>query len=673
MRGDYIFFKSKFARRILTIFVACTILPLLAISVVAYRQITTDLRDQTLFRLKQITKSISMSVYERLLFLEAEIQLIGSQLGRDGFGESYKAFLSEDKSEFNQFKAMAVYDVQGRRTALFGDTEKFPAYAALEQQAVKTNKITILTTGEPPYFPNAFLAAPIIRDNQAPRCLVGQANIENLGRILSENAIPAMTEFFILDSARNVLISSMEPEANMAAMIAEHTREEVSGYFTYNFNNKTYLAAFNKLFLKARYSIPDWTIILTQPDEDVLQSVKEFKTIFPLIILFSFLVILFLSTLFVRRSLIPLNKLKRGTQQIVSGNFGDKVTIYSGDEFEDLANAFNQMAKKLGQQFNELSLTAAIGHLSAEIQDSDELARSIMDSIREFLPFDRAALLLLNETKSRAIYKAGYGYPGGQRESLNIVVNPLRVIDPGNPLEQVLQTKKPLFTNTVLFTGDGGTRLTLKAVEDEDALTAGSGESSLIVPIVYENKSTGALLLEVENASPDKPLVTMAPEFWMGLGSQIAVSLSNAASFQRIQESEERFRKTFDHAASGICLISTDGFILTANNFFLKMLGYEEKELLAKTLEDISKPGHFMAETTVLKRLLRKEIDFDIYEKLFIHKAGHEIWGLVSISLLFNIGNTPLYYIMHVQNLSELKEAEKIQKELESRLQKVQK
>jgi len=670
MKSDYIFFKSKFARRILAIFVACTILPLLAISVVAYQQITADLKDQTLFRLKQITKSISMSVYERLLFLEAEIQLIGSQLERDGFDEYFERFLSVDKSEFNQFEAMAVYDAQGRRTALFGDTEKFPEYAALEQRVVKPNQVTILTAGEPPYFPNAFLAVPIIRDNQAPGCLVGQANLENLGKILSENAIPAMTEFFILDSAGSVLISST-PKVNMPAMLTAGTQKGVSGNFTYSFNKKTYLVAFNKLFLKARYSIPEWTIVITQSGEDVLQSVEEFKTIFPLIILGSFLIILFLSILFVRRSLIPLDKLKRGTQQIVAGNFGDNVAIYSGDEFEDLGDSFNRMAQKLGQQFNELRLTASIGHLSAKIPDADELARAIMDSIREFLPFDRAALLLLNEARSRAVYKAGYGY-NGQIESLNTVVNPLRAIDPGNPIEQVLQTQTPLYAPAALFAGSGRTHAAVKPLAHEDALAAGTGASSLIVPIVYENKSTGALILEMENASQDKPPVTMAPEFWMGLGSQLAVSLSNAASFQKIQESEERFRKSFDHAASGICLISTDGFILTANNYFLKMLGYEKKEILSRTLEDISKPGHFMAETNTLKRLLRKEIDFDIYEKLFIHKAGHEIWGLVSISLLFNTGNTPLYYIMHVQNISELKEAEKVQKELESRLRKCQ-
>jgi PAS domain S-box-containing protein len=105
----------------------------------------------------------------------------------------------------------------------------------------------------------------------------------------------------------------------------------------------------------------------------------------------------------------------------------------------------------------------------------------------------------------------------------------------------------------------------------------------------------------------------------------------------------------------------------------MKMLGYEEKEFFNKTLKAISNPGHFLAEISSHKRLLNREIESDIYEKLFVHKAGHEIWGLVSISLLFDKNNRPLYYIMNIQNLSELKEAQKVQKELESQLQKAKK
>jgi PAS domain S-box-containing protein len=370
-----------------------------------------------------------------------------------------------------------------------------------------------------------------------------------------------------------------------------------------------------------------------------------------LIIALSFLVILLLSLLFVRKSLLPLTQLKNATQWIVGGNFSHAVEIASGDEFEELADSFNRMTQKLRQQFNELRLIAAIGNFSAGIPNTVELIQAIMNAIQNLLPFDRAALLLLNETQSRLVYRAGFGCNAGQKEALAIFVGSRRTMRANNPIEKAFVTQEPVLTGS-----------------ENNPGASNYDKTVLSVPIVYENQSNGVLLLE--GALPKEPTVTLAPEFWMGLGSQIAVSLSNAASFQKIQESEARFRKSFENAASGMALVSTEGNILTANNYLLKMLGYEEREMLAKKLEDISHPGHFLAEQSVLQRLNDQELEFDIYEKKFIHKKGHVVWSLVSTSLLFAADQTPLYYIMQIQNLSELKHAEKIQKELENRLEK---
>jgi PAS domain S-box-containing protein len=509
------------------------------------------------------------------------------------------------------------------------------------------------------------MAVSFIQSDKTRYYILGEVNREYLRQIISDNVLPAMADFLVLDSFQNILISSMEPDKNLSEKMANLTGNGVSGHFSWRFKNKAYRAGFHKLFLKPKYSIPDWTIILTQPDDYTLRSVNEFKKIFPLVILLSLLIVIFLSLVFVRKSLIPLEKLKNGTHRIVEGNFQDNVNIRSGDEFEDLADSFNIMTKKLNLQFNELRLSAAIGHFSAKVLDTDELISAIMDSMKEYLNFDRAALLLLNETTSRVYYKAGFGYTGGEKESLTFFFNARRTINSENLIEKALLSKQPVFS---IVDEKSAIR---NSLETETFSGKASNELSIYVPIVYEDKSTGVLVFE--NTSKKSIPVTIDGNFLMGLGSQIAVSLSNNTSFQRLQESEERFRKSFDHAASGISLIATDGQFLTVNAYLMKMLGYEEHEFLNKTLEAISNPGHFMAEMSSHKRLLNKEIDFDIYEKKFIHKAGHEIWGLVSISLLFDKNDKPLYYIMHLQNLSQLKEAEKIQKELESQLRNTQK
>lgn len=660
-----IFLQSRFARRIITIFISCTIIPLLALFALSYQHITEDLKDQNLHRLKQVTKSISVSIYERLLFLEAEMQLIGAGIYQTAGYDLAPLPVTKRQAEYNRFRAMAIFDQKGKKTTVFGATGNFPEFSIPEIRALENTNATIITKRQSNQLSRTFMSVPFIQSDKTQYYVLGELNREYLRRVISENVLPAMADFFVLDSSQNILISSMEPDKNLSEMMANLTGNGVSGHFSWRFKNKDYRAGFNKLFLKARYSVPDWTIILTQPDDYTLQSVNEFKKIFPLVILLSLLIVIFLSIIFVRKSLIPLEKLKNGTHRIVEGNFKENVDINSGDEFEDLADSFNIMAKKLNLQFNELRLSAAIGHFSAKVLDTDDLISAILSSIKEYLNFDRAALLLLNETTTRVYYKAGYGYTESQKESLTFFFNARRTINGDNLIEKALLSKQPVYS---IVNNETAIR---KSLGTETIPGEAPDELSIYVPIVYEDKSTGALVFE--NTSKKRIPLTMDGNFLMGLGSQIAVSFSNNTSFQKLQESEERFRKSFDHAASGISLISTDGQFLTVNAYLMKMLGYEENEFLNKTLEAISNPGYFMAEMSSQKRLLNKEIDFDIYEKKFIHKAGHQIWGLVSISLLFSKNDKPLYYIMHVQNLSELKEAEKIQKELENQLRQSQK
>jgi nitrate/nitrite-specific signal transduction histidine kinase len=48
----------------------------------------------------------------------------------------------------------------------------------------------------------------------------------------------------------------------------------------------------------------------------------------------------------IRRNLVPLAKLQQATRRISLGQFQTRVTITSGDEFEELASSFNSMAEQ---------------------------------------------------------------------------------------------------------------------------------------------------------------------------------------------------------------------------------------------------------------------------------------------------------------------------------------
>ena len=60
------------------------------------------------------------------------------------------------------------------------------------------------------------------------------------------------------------------------------------------------------------------------------------------------------SAFMAKRMTLPLYKLKKGAEKIGKGNFNYRVELKTSDEFGDLANAFNQMAKSVQESNQEL-------------------------------------------------------------------------------------------------------------------------------------------------------------------------------------------------------------------------------------------------------------------------------------------------------------------------------
>src|SRR5215831_11175230 len=57
-----------------------------------------------------------------------------------------------------------------------------------------------------------------------------------------------------------------------------------------------------------------------------------------------------------------------------------------------------------------------------------------------------------------------------------------------------------------------------------------------------------------------------------------------------LRESEERFRRTFELAASGIAHIDLDRRFVRVNRRLCEILGYPENELIGKTGRELSHP-----------------------------------------------------------------------------------
>jgi len=140
---------------------------------------------------------------------------------------------------------------------------------------------------------------------------------------------------------------------------------------------------------------------------------------------------------------------------------------------------------------------------------------------------------------------------------------------------------------------------------------------------------------------------------------------------ESLRASEERFRLAFENANVGVCLVGFDRRLLRVNERFCTMLGYKRHELEGLTIDDITHPDHVAASMAFIQRAATD--DRDDIEKVYLHRDGRQVWGRVNRSLVRDGEGKPLYYIAHVQDITERKLAEAERERLQEQLLQAQK
>lgn len=127
---------------------------------------------------------------------------------------------------------------------------------------------------------------------------------------------------------------------------------------------------------------------------------------------------------------------------------------------------------------------------------------------------------------------------------------------------------------------------------------------------------------------------------------------------EKLRESEERFRSTFDQAAVGVAHVGTDGRWLWVNEKLQEMLGYTEEELLETDFQRITSPGDLEADLEGMHRMLRGETDTFFTEKRYLRKDGEITWTSLTVSLVRDVSGEPDYFIVVAKDIDERKKAE---------------
>ena len=134
--------------------------------------------------------------------------------------------------------------------------------------------------------------------------------------------------------------------------------------------------------------------------------------------------------------------------------------------------------------------------------------------------------------------------------------------------------------------------------------------------------------------------------------------LANAESAAALQEAELRFQHAFDHAPIGMAVVATDGAFMKVNHALSEIVGYEPETLVTKSFQDITHPEDLLADLEFVRQTLAGERRTYQMEKRYIHARGHVVWVMLSVSLVRDPEDVPLYFIAQIEDITERKELE---------------
>lgn len=102
-------------------------------------------------------------------------------------------------------------------------------------------------------------------------------------------------------------------------------------------------------------------------------------------------------------------------------------------------------------------------------------------------------------------------------------------------------------------------------------------------------------------------------------------------NIQRIADSEARYRRTMEHAAVGMCLVSPEGRVSEVNEAMAQFFGYDSSTLNGTDWQEFTGPEYLDAEQHKVTAILEGRIDSYRMVKQYVHAEGHLIWGDLSV------------------------------------------
>lgn len=323
------YLRGRLARRLLTVFVLGSVLPVLIVGLIAYAQLMRSAREARSERLHHAVEAVSLA------FL-GQVQEVSAQLS---FARPADAHIVQWMAERGlERMSFLPFATRAERTKALAGVPRSLRHALAARRAVLS-----WSRGR-----SGRSALVLTRVQSAGTRLV-RAHLD-VSRLLARAAAPdpgvAVALIDARDPRRMIIGGTPRVSAAVIESLAHAQLEGNAGAVRLG-EHGTWLGAFWNLFLRSAFAAPAVRIALIEPATAASGGLGELRWMIPLALLAAMAVAVLLALRQLRRYLGPLETLTFATRRLTEHNEHLEVRIDTDDELAILGDDFNRMAAEL--------------------------------------------------------------------------------------------------------------------------------------------------------------------------------------------------------------------------------------------------------------------------------------------------------------------------------------
>jgi diguanylate cyclase (GGDEF)-like protein len=507
MRIDKAFMSGKVSRRIFALFVLSAFIPLLVITVLTYNQVSSLVAEQTRSQLVNASKDFALGINQRLIQAQDVLSRTTLRLRVSGYMPNKQVL----ESMKDMYSSLAIAGPYGKPLTIFGNVTAWPSIDKTQIAHLMKGESLLIVQHDPGL-------SPLIRLLH----IIDPASSKNFGLIAElkqsylwggdENS-PYMTGLCIFAESGVMLFCSQPELASASAILASHLANPVFSTHLLIGKEPSIMGQW-QLYLKPKFDAPSWTALAVQPLAIAMRPADKFTRIFIAVIILTILLVALLSVSQIRRTMVPLEKLIKGTRRVAGEDFDYRVDVVRNDEFGELANSFNDMSARLGNQLGTLKALSSIDQVILTKQDIDPAFEIALTRIRTLIDAGFLGIVVLDDvaTRDARIYFLG----PGQTSSIDM-----------KRISVVTEAVPELLAHADGYWPEGTNDLQHYILQPEFRLTG----KIFILPILAEGILRAFICIELNNAD-DLPQHLLHQ--LRDLGDRIGVALSATARTEQL-------------------------------------------------------------------------------------------------------------------------------------------